>query len=59
MTSLKKLSRQNNPSVYLKMLDNAYRFSSLLKYQGLRELESELTRCNAFKESAGNVLLLP
>lgn len=59
MTSLKKLSRQNDPSVYLKMLDKAYRFSSLLKYKDLSELESELTRCNAFKESAGNVLILP
>jgi Fic family protein len=59
MTSLKKLSRQSDPSVYLKMLEKAYRFSSLLKYKNLRELESELTRCNAFKESAGNVLLLP
>lgn len=59
MTSLKKLSRQNDSSVYLKTLEKAYRFSSLLKYKDLSELESVLTRCNAFKESAGNVLLLP
>lgn len=59
MTSLKKLSRQSDPSVYLKMLERANLFSSSLNYQNLSELESELTRCNAFKESAGNVLLLP
>jgi hypothetical protein len=59
MTSLKKLSRQSDPSVYLKMLERASIFSSLLKYQNLDELRSELTRCNAFKESAGNVLILP
>lgn len=59
MTSLKKLSRQSDPRVYLKMLERAYVFSSLLKYQNLAELKSELTRCNAFKESSGNVLILP
>lgn len=59
MASLKKLSRQSDPSIYLKMLERAYLFSSQLKYQNLNELESELTRCNAFKESAGNVLKLP
>ena len=59
LTTLRRLSRQSEPSVYLKMLEKLYRFSGLLTYAQADGLEAQLIDCNAFKEPEDNVLRMP
>ncbi|MGZ3773614.1 MAG: Fic family protein [Pseudobdellovibrionaceae bacterium] len=59
LSALRKLSRQRDPNVYIRMLQRAYNFSSQLKFSNIVDLEEELKASNAFKESEGNVLKLP
>lgn len=59
LLALRKLSRQKKPGVYVRMVEKLYRFSSLLAFKDVNDLERILTSCNAFKEPDGNVLRMP
>jgi len=48
--ALRKLTRQQNPLAYIKMLQRAKDFSATLKADNMEELELQLNSSNAFKE---------
>ena len=48
--ALRKLTRNDDPSVYLRMLQRAQEFSSTLIASNTDTLEYHLTQSNAFKE---------
>ncbi|HPE83418.1 MAG TPA: Fic family protein [Aequorivita sp.] len=48
--ALKRLTRQKDPVVYVKMLQRAHEFSSTIKANDMNEAEIHLEACNAFKE---------
>ena len=48
--ALRKLTRNDDPSVYLRMLQRAQEFSSTLIASNIDALEYHLTQSNAFKE---------
>ncbi len=54
--ALRKLSRQNNPTVYVNMLQKAQKFSATIKTDDIDETEVHLEACNAFKEHDQAVL---
>ena len=48
--ALRRLTRQKDPVVYVKMLQRAQEFSSTIKANYMNEAEKQLEACNAFKE---------
>jgi len=58
MLALKKLSRQNKPDTYIKMLEKAYNYAGTLIPASLNEVEQQLTATNAFREPEGNQLII-
>lgn len=48
--ALRRLTRNNDPSVYIKMLQRAQEFSATLIANNMETLENLLTKSNAFKE---------
>jgi len=48
--ALRRLTRQKDPVVYVKMLQRAQEFSSTIKANDMNEAEIHLEACNAFKE---------
>ena len=55
--SLRKLSREKEPSVYIDMLRKAYEFSSNVYFEEFDEMYEYLIKCNCFNESdEGKVL---
>lgn len=48
--ALRRLTRNNDPAVYIRMLQRAQEFSASLVASDIQELESHLTLSNAFKE---------
>ncbi|MDO9180859.1 MAG: Fic family protein [Bacteriovorax sp.] len=48
--ALRRLTRQQDPLAYIKMLQRAQEFSAILKADNMEELESQLESSNAFKE---------
>ncbi|WP_299667215.1 Fic family protein [uncultured Polaribacter sp.] len=48
--ALRRLTRQKDPVVYVKMLQRAQEFSSTIKANDMNEAELQLEACNAFKE---------
>jgi len=54
--AIRKLTRQGDPSTYIKMLTRAYQFSSTIHGEDMNQIEAYLKKCNAF-ESAENYIL--
>jgi len=48
---LRKLTRQQDPSAYLRMLQRAQNFSGTVKGDNMDVMEKHLEACNAFKEA--------
>lgn len=48
--ALRRLTRQKDPEVYVKMLQRAQEFSATIKANDMDEAEMHLEACNAFKE---------
>jgi len=48
--ALRRLTRQKDPAVYVKMLQRAQEFSATIKANDMNEAELHLEACNAFKE---------
>ena len=48
--ALRKLTRNQDPTVYIRMLQRAHEFSHTLESQKIERLEKQLTVSNAFKE---------
>lgn len=48
--ALRRLTRQQDPLAYIKMLQRAQEFSAILKADNMEELELQLKSSNAFKE---------
>lgn len=59
LLALRKLSRQNKPETYIRMLEKAYQFADSLIPGSLTQLEKQLTQAQAFKEPDGNKLIIP
>lgn len=51
LLSLKNFSKQENPGIYIKMLDKAHRFSETVYGENMDEMQNHLESCNAFYES--------
>jgi hypothetical protein len=47
---LRKLSRQQDPTAYIRMLQRAQDFSATVKGDDMNVMEKHLKACNAFKE---------
>lgn len=54
--ALRRLTRNNDPSVYIKMLQRAQKFSHRLDASDFESLQSQLTYANSFKESDEAIL---
>ena len=50
MGALKRLTKQQHPSVYLKMLTRAHEFSETIVGPDMETMESHLRQSNAFEE---------
>jgi Fic family protein len=48
--ALRRLTRNNDSTVYIKMLQRAQKFSSTLLADDMEALENQLAQSNAFKE---------
>lgn len=48
--ALRRLTRNDDPAIYIRMLQRAQEFSSTLAAKDVETLESQLTQSNAFKE---------
>ena len=48
--ALRRLTKQKDPVIYVKMLQRAQEFSSTIKANDMNEAEIHLEACNAFKE---------
>lgn len=59
LLALRKLTRQGQADVYIKMLSKAHQFTASLQPATTTELEQQLANCNAFKEPEGNRLIIP
>ena len=57
--ALRKLTRQGDPSIYIKMLRRAHQFSKMIKGEDKNEMQRFLETCNAFKESSEARLIFP
>lgn len=53
---LRRLTRANDPTVYIRMLERAQAFSDTLPASDIDSMEVQLTKCNAFVESSEGVL---
>lgn len=53
---LRRLTRANDPTVYIRMLERAQAFSDTLSASDIDSMEVQLTKCNAFVESSEGVL---
>jgi Fic family protein len=58
LAALRKLSRQQEPSAYIRMLKHAHEFSNNLIGETLKEMEIQLNRSNAFKDPENAKLLV-
>jgi Fic family protein len=56
---LRRLSRQSDPSVYVRMLDHAHEFTARLDFGDLGQLLATLESCNAFDDSERRIMKLP
>jgi Fic family protein len=54
--ALRKLTRQGEPDVYIRMLHRARQFSAALKGEDTAVIQQVLTESNAFSESEGDIL---
>ena len=54
--ALRKLTRHNDPKVYIRMLERAQAFSHTLDGTDIEAMEANLHRSDAFKESNEGVL---
>ncbi len=54
--ALRRLTRQADPSVYVKMLRRAQEFSSTILAEDMDRVEAYLEKCNAFSDEDGTVL---
>ncbi|RYE17117.1 MAG: cell filamentation protein Fic, partial [Sphingobacteriaceae bacterium] len=54
--ALRKLTRQQEPEVYISMLQRAQLFSSTIKGDNVEEMQKVITESNAFKEGEGDIL---
>ena len=50
LLSLRKLSRQGDPSTYIKVMETLHRFSQTLYGRPFENLLDYLQKCNAFEE---------
>jgi len=57
--TLRRLSRDQAPRDYVRMLDRVHEFSSRLDYADLPALTRTLEECNAFDDSGRRILRLP
>ncbi len=57
--ALRRLSRSDDPVVYLRMLDRAQEFASRLDYDDLTRLLAVLAECNAFDDTDLRIMKLP
>lgn len=56
MTAMRRLTRQQDPVPYLRMLQRAHQFSATLAGEDIAAMRTYLEQCNAFKESDEAVL---
>jgi hypothetical protein len=56
---LRRLSRAQDPSVYIRMLDHAHEFTARLELGDLDALVATLESCNAFDDSELRIMKLP
>lgn len=54
--TLKKLTKKGEPAPYIRMLQRAHEFSSTIYGDNIIEMETFLTKCNAFLESSEGTL---
>jgi len=54
--ALRKLTRQGEPDVYIRMLQRARQFSATIKGEDIDDMQQVLTESNAFSESEGDIL---
>jgi Fic family protein len=54
--ALRKLTRQGEPDVYIRMLQRARQFSATLKGKDIEVIQQVLTKSDAFSESEGDIL---
>ena len=54
--ALRRLTRQKDPIVYVRMLQRAQEFSATINGKDMNKAEIYLEACNAFKEQDGTVL---
>lgn len=54
--ALRRLTRNNDPKVYVRMLERAHAFSDTLLASDMESMEEQLRKSNAFKESNEGVL---
>ncbi|WP_184547872.1 Fic family protein [Mucilaginibacter sp. FT3.2] len=54
--ALRKFSRQQEPEVYIRMLQRAQLFSATIKGDSMDDMQHILTQSNAFSESEGDIL---
>jgi hypothetical protein len=50
MLALRRLTRQHEPTAYIKMLQRAHEFTATIVGDDIDEKKEHLKRCNAFKE---------
>lgn len=59
LLSLRKLSRQNDPSAFVRMLNRAATFSSGINFKDIDIAQTELEKCDAFKLPDEGRLIIP
>ncbi len=57
--ALRKLSRQEDPSVYIRMLERAHLFSHTIIGDDMRAMQQHLEQANAFEEHGQAILRIP
>lgn len=56
---LRRLSRERDPTVFVRMLDHAHEFTARLDFHDLEQLLATLKSCNAFDDSERRIMKLP
>ncbi len=59
LLSLRKLSREGDPSAFVKMLNRASSFSSKIRFIELDKTQKQLESCDAFKSPDEGKLIIP
>ena len=59
LLSLRKLSREGDPTAFVKMLNRASSFSSKIRFINLDKAQVQLESCNAFKSPDEGKLIIP